>query len=396
MQKYTLTLFVILFALFPLHSDAQRSDVQQRSWSERVGLLIDGGAEYSGRISFYDQFQADSLSAENRKTLEPVERFPEAFQTAGGRFRFGLLNRPILDFSFDRPVGGSVEQDKVFAFREHKVENLSNYALGVDIAPLWYVLIPDSPWLIRTLLSVRLRTHREMAHTFFRPEDTIHALGTSNDFSDARVNDQTGLLEYTPNQEYVYEAFYRYQSIDIPLLYGVQQMEDTETGEKTDTDLLLSLRIGLSRWNIDRPYFTRFPQWDNAVYTYLVNEETIALFGELDMQVDRGRDRFMPSFGMRISGDWGIASSLTNNRFDLHDLYYPDSDEDLDPETYKVETDLYFTFNLISSRRVRVSLRHKLSMHVYLSQVNNFAKNFDRYYQRDILLFGSAALAFSF
>lgn len=392
MQEHTLTVFIILFALLPLH----RSDAQQRPWSERVGLLIDGGAEYSARASFYEQFQSDSLSAENQVSLEPVERFPEVFQTAGGSFRFGLLNRPIINFSFQQPIGGSVGREKVFAFREQKVESLSNYALGVDVAPLWNILIPDSPWLIRTLLSVRLRTHREMSHTFFRPEDTIHALGTSDDFSDAVVNDQTGLLEYLPSQEYVYEAFYRYQSIDIPLLYGVEKMEDSETDEEIDTDFFLSLRVGLSRWSIDRPYFTRFPKWENAVYTYLVNEETIALFGELDMQFDWGRDEFMESMGARISGDVGIVSSLSNDRFNLNDLYYPESNEDLDPQAYKGELDIYATLNLISTRRVRVSLRPKLSVHLYLSEVNNFAENFNQYYQRDILLFGSGALAFSF
>lgn len=390
MNKYLL-IFATLFVLLPLHE----SEAQERPWSERVGLLIDGGAEYSARASFYDQFQADSLSGDDQKSLEPVERFPEVFQSAGGRFRFGLLNRPIIDFSFEQPVGGTINQEKVFAFREQKIEGLSNYALGVDIAPLWRILMPDSPWLIRTLLSVRLRTHREMAHTFFEPEATIYALGTAEDFSDARINDQTGFLEYQSNQEYAYEAFYRYQSFDIPLIYHADQIEDTETGRK-EADLFFSLRVGLSRWTIERPYFTRFPQWDNEVYTYLVNEETVALFGEMDLQYDFISDSSLKNIGARISGDVGVASSLSNERFDLNELYYPDSNESLEPQNYKGEVDLYFTLGLISSQRFSIALRPKFSAHLYLSQVNNFAKNFDRYYQRDVLLFGSAALSFSF
>lgn len=321
---------------------------------DRIGFFTNVDAGASLRHNTYTS--TDTLRSESGEDIN--------YQTQNLRFadthaRIGLAGIQLAEYNYETMPNTNFQRE-AFDFNEDENVGLEKYTYGVDLLPLWMVLLPDdSPGavnFITRLLSARFRSVKELTQT------TAEATASFKTYP--------ALEDVDTGDSYSFRTRYRYQSVSIPLyLFMANQGH---------------VNIGMAHWKFSRTYaMTRLPDakeqfiFDGAV-------ETVGPVLEIYYEVHKstlgralGRSgRTMPEAleGLRVDFFFG-AGIMGEYGFNIEggELAEVANDEEIEPYNFNAELSLSYPIKMLqASNMFDLSLRIGGEANAFTTYFNNY------------------------
>lgn len=168
----------------------------------------------------------------------------------------GLVGTTVLDFNYESPFPTTNFQQKALEARENRSQGLEKYTAGVNVLPLWRLLIPDAwPDFVKWLPAVEIRYTRELTQNTAIADRESIILNSVNNIDGSIGLEDLLFQRVDEGGSFSFKTSYQYGSVSIPIY--VWKWNDMESHRV--------LRLGVSRWSYSRIYSTRFPRFNTPI-----------------------------------------------------------------------------------------------------------------------------------
>lgn len=168
----------------------------------------------------------------------------------------GLAGTSLLEFDYESPYPRTDFQETALDAREDRARGLEKYTAGINILPLWRLLLPDSwPDIIKWLPAVEIRYTRELTQNTAIAERESILLNSVNNLEGSVGLEDMIFQRVASGNSFSFKTRYEFSSVSIPIY--VWNWNDMESNT--------ALRLGVSRWGYSRVYSTRFPKFNTPL-----------------------------------------------------------------------------------------------------------------------------------
>lgn len=273
--------------------------------------------------------------------------------------QLGLAGISFLEADYESPYPRTAFQENALEARKDRAQGLEKYTAGVNLLPIWRLLLPDSvPDIIEWLPALEIRYTRELTQNTAVAERESLILNSLNNLGGDLGLQDFEFQRVDPGKSFSFKTRYQYASVTIPVY--VWNWNDMESHT--------ALRIGVSRWNYSRVYSTRFPKF----HTPIVYEADAAGEGLLLSFRSRPRD------GFRINIAAGVGRGEL--QFDDRELagalpfFYETDDFSDTPFSLYGEGSFSYRFSFFSESAVTMHLEPGLDINAFNVSFDSFGE----------------------
>lgn len=228
--------------------DSDRPRKEERTWLDRTGIFLDATTGGSYRMNHFSSGQPllDSTAVDYSSLNLGV---------VSASVDLGVLGATVLDFEYETPFPKTDFQKNALSYQEDRKHGLEKYTLGVDLTPLWRLLLPpDTPKLLVYLPSFKFRYRQELTqNTATLGKRALYLVPPDADDYD-RVQNDIPFRNVASERQFSFRTRYRYASLTWPVYVTY---EDSTSAYK-------EIRVGAAGWTYSRMYVTKFPQVSRA------------------------------------------------------------------------------------------------------------------------------------
>lgn len=265
-------------------SPGAEDEPDEPGFFRRIGFYIDANAGYNYRTNFFTTTQP--LLAD-QKPLNYSSLDLGVFEFSGS---VGVLDMPFFEYEYQSPLPRSSFQEEAFEFREDQSHGLEKYTLGIDLTPIWRLILPDRTpkWLV-ALPSFKIRYWQELTQNSASVERNSFYLPAVNNFPEDPEMSDIVFSDVTEGETFSFRTAYRFGSITWPLV------------SRFDTDKLYfgTVRFGAAVWEYSRLYSTQYPQLEKPLL-YDATTTSLALTLNAEWAMKQG-------FHYKLNFSYGIG-----------------------------------------------------------------------------------------
>lgn len=358
---------------------------------QRIGFFIDAYSGYNYRANFFSTTQP--LLA-NQKPLDYSSLGLGVFEFSGA---IGLLGMPVFEYEYESPLPQSQFQQNAYEFRENQSFGLERYTLGIDLSPVWRLLLPDNtPRILVVLPSLKVRYWRERTQNSATVVHPSLYLPEVDGFPEEPEQSDIIYEEVGESETFSFKTDYHFFSVTLPLF----------TTDQEGNDVFGAVRLGLAGWHYQRLYATQFPQLEKPLI-YSASTDAIAVTLNSDFMQDT-REGFQTS----LNFSYGIGDIKSDNQTGALDVLRGTNDVGgYNVPGIQWEIMLAYRFNLFpKSSPVNLSIKPGLDFDGFYTSYDKYEvtsggsgnsdengeDESDKYYQRDMLFMPWIKVSLSF